>query len=149
MSICKIPIPIIHLQIESRCRISSGPTGTKSSKKEPSLTRCAPSQPLMLAMRQCQTASPKVALDNWMGSRAKTSCSCCGQLCREHSLCSRKSAMKGEAKWGPGLDDHLLQGQNVVTWACALGEEWFSKLSATLTCGTFLMFYYVLLFSDP
>lgn len=57
--------------------------------------------------------------------------------------------MKGEAKWGPGLDDHLLQGQNVVTWACALGEEWFSKLSATLTCGTFLMFYYVLLFSDP
>ena len=82
MSICKIAIPIIHLQIKSRCRISSGPTGTKSSKKEPSLTRCAPSQPLILAMRRCQTASPKVALDNWMGSRAKTSCSCCGQLCR-------------------------------------------------------------------
>lgn len=31
--------------------------------------------------------------------------------------------MKGEARWGPGLDDHLLQGQNVVTWACALGGK--------------------------
>ena len=122
MSICKIAIPIIHLQTKSRCRISSRPTG----KKEPSLPRCAPSQPLILAMRRCQTASLKVALDNWMGFQAKTSCSCCSQLCKEHSLRSRKSVVKEEAKWG-GLSDHLLQGQNVVTWACALGEEWFLK----------------------
>ena len=38
---------LLYVQIGSRCQISSGATGTKSSKKAPSLTRCAPSQPLL------------------------------------------------------------------------------------------------------